>query len=102
MMSAPRAGIGVLCAVALLFSWKAGGQPNGALRQVYFNIPGEALSGLTSHPSYPDSPGLETIQPTFEAPAEFNDNYGQRMRALVVPPTSGNYVFWLASDDNGA
>ena len=26
-------------------------------------------------------------------------NYGQRVRAFVVPPISGNYTFWIASDD---
>jgi hypothetical protein len=102
MMSAPRVGIGVLCALVLLVVWRAGAQSNGVLREVYFNIPGNAVSDLTGHPSFPASPGLETIQPTFEAPSEFNDNYGQRMRALVVPPMSGNYVFWIAADDGGA
>ena len=25
--------------------------------------------------------------------------YGQRLRTLVVPPMSGNYTFWISSDD---
>src|SRR5688572_30594056 len=102
MMSAPRVGIGLLCALVLLVAWRAGAQSNGVLREVYLNIPGNAVTDLTGHPSFPGSPGLETIQPTFEAPSEFNDNYGQRMRALVLPPMSGNYVFWIAADDGAA
>jgi hypothetical protein len=75
---------------------------NGVLREVYLNIPGGAIADLTSHPSFPASPSLETIQPTFEAPTEFAENYGQRMRALLIPPATGAYTFWVASDDNGA
>src|SRR5688572_3474324 len=102
MMSVCRMGIGILCAFVLFHSGKVQAQSNGVLREVYFNIPGNAVTDLTGHPSYPGSPGLETIQPTFEAPSEFNDNYGQRMRALVLPPTTGNYLFWIAGDDNAA
>ncbi|HXG48446.1 MAG TPA: PA14 domain-containing protein, partial [Methylomirabilota bacterium] len=77
-------------------------QPAGVLREVYTGINGNAVSDLTNHPSFPASPGLETIQPTFEAPSEFADNYGQRMRALLIPPVTGGYTFWIASDDGGA
>ncbi|MBC8002266.1 MAG: lamin tail domain-containing protein, partial [Opitutaceae bacterium] len=75
---------------------------NGVLREVYLNIGGGAVSDLTNHPSFPDSPSLETIEPIFEAPSGFAENYGQRMRALVVAPLSGNYTFWIATDDGGA
>src|SRR5256885_8338054 len=102
MMSAGRVCVALCCFLAIFCSSLAEAQSNGVLREVYFNIAGNAVSDLTSNPSFPDSPGLETIQPTFEAPSEFNDNYGQRMRALLLPPTNGNYVFWIASDDNGA
>ena len=61
---------------------------NGVLREVYQNIAGGAVSDLTSHPSFPSSPTLETIQPMFEVPTEFDENYGQRMRALLLPPLS--------------
>lgn len=75
---------------------------NGVLREVYSNIAGNAITDLTSHPSYPSSPTLETIQPIFEAPIDVDESYGQRMRALLVPPMTGNYTFWIATDDNGA
>lgn len=75
---------------------------NGVLREVYLGIGGGAVADLTSHPNFPNTSSLETIQPTFEAPSEFAENYGQRMRALLLPPTTGNYVFWIATDDGGA
>jgi hypothetical protein len=80
----------------------AGQSSNGALREVYLGISGNAVSDLVNHPSFPSSPSVETIQPTFEAPTEFAENYGQRMRALLLPPITGNYTFWIATDDGGA
>src|SRR5690606_19055804 len=38
---------------------------------------------------------------SFEAPTGWGDNYGVRMRGYLYPETSGNYTFWLATDDNG-
>ncbi len=75
---------------------------NGVLREVYMNIGGNAISDLTSHPNYPGSPSFESIEPIFEAPSNIAESYGQRMRALLIAPTNGTYVFWLATDDGGA
>ena len=77
-------------------------QSNGVLREVYLGISGGTIAGLLSSPNYPGSPSLETIQSIFEAPTDVADNYGQRMRALLLPPVTGNYTFWIASDDNSA
>ena len=72
------------------------------LREVYQNIAGGTIPDLTNAAIFPSSPTLETIQTIFEAPNEFDENYGQRMRALLLPPVTGNYTFWVASDDQGA
>ena len=29
------------------------------------------------------------------------DNYGTRIRGFICPPVTGNYTFWISSDDNG-
>src|SRR5947208_16207235 len=73
---------------------------NGILREVYYNISGSAVANLTSAPNYPARPDEEFIENAFEAPTNFADNYGQPMRAPVVPPLTGSYVFWISSDDN--
>ena len=31
--------------------------------------------------------------------ANYADHYGTRIRGYIVPPTTGNYTFWIASDD---
>ncbi|MCW3078466.1 MAG: hypothetical protein JWO32_3075, partial [Bacteroidetes bacterium] len=36
----------------------------------------------------------------FETPLNAADNYGERISGFICPPASGNYIFWIASDDN--
>jgi uncharacterized repeat protein (TIGR01451 family) len=38
---------------------------------------------------------------TFEIPVNNADNYGTRVRGFICPPVTGQYRFWIASDDNG-
>ncbi len=73
----------------------------GLLREVYMGIPGTAVANLTSHPSYPDNPTTTNmVTALFEAPSDIADNYGQRMHGWIKAPATGNYYFWIASDDN--
>ena len=37
----------------------------------------------------------------FEIPANAFDEYGVRVRGYICAPQTGEYTFWLASDDNG-
>src|ERR1051326_6483061 len=92
--------LGLLTAAFLSFVTGLSAQTNGVLREVYYNISGSAVANLTSAPAYPARPDEEFIENAFEAPVNFADNYGQRMRALLVPPVTGSYVFWISSDDN--
>lgn len=59
------------------------------------------MSELTSSAKFPDRPDEQFVDSAFEAPSNFADYYGQRVRALLVPPVTGSYVFWLATDDGG-
>ncbi|MFD3004065.1 PA14 domain-containing protein, partial [Pontibacter toksunensis] len=36
----------------------------------------------------------------FEAPSGLGSNYGARVRGYICPPQTGNYTFFIASDDN--
>lgn len=78
-------------------------QAGSILREVYQGIEGNAISDLTNNPAYPDHPSFTgLITEFFEAPSDLDDNYGQRMHGYLVPPITGDYTFWVASDDNGS
>ena len=74
--------------------------------ETWLNIGGTAISGLTSDPRFPDAPDFKTLISTLETRLAYGDdsheNYGGRMRALLVPKESGDYHFFLKSDDASA
>jgi hypothetical protein len=47
----------------------------------------------------PDTFGILS---TWEAPVNVQENYGGRIAGFVIPPTTGDYVFYMSSDDRGA
>ncbi|MFL5751946.1 MAG: Ig-like domain-containing protein, partial [Bacteroidia bacterium] len=46
------------------------------------------------------TPTSTTLLNIFEGPTSVGDNYGSRIRGYICPPATGNYIFWIASDDN--
>jgi hypothetical protein len=74
----------------------------GGIRQeVFLDISGTSISHLTNSPNYPGNPSyVQRLTDLFEAPADVNDDYGQRLHGLLLAPETGNYTFWISSDDN--
>ncbi len=68
-------------------------------RQLWTGIGGTAVTNLTSLGTYPNSPNSTTYQAFFETPTDSADNYGQKLSGYLRAPDSGNYTFWIASDD---
>ena len=85
----------------------------GVMFEAFNTGGGNTVATLTSHPSYPNSPDFRQVIGGFESrlatdpanPTWYNSNaregYGARMRGLFIPPISGDWVFFLASDDAG-
>jgi signal transduction histidine kinase len=51
-------------------------------------------------PDYPYRPSRQEIRNSFEAPTGRGDYYLTRMRGYLHPPATGEYVFWIASDNS--
>lgn len=60
---------------------------------------------LTSHPNFPNNPRDTARITAFSSkliyPDHSKEKFGGRMRGYFIPPYSGNWVFYLSSDDNG-
>ncbi len=85
----------------LLLAPAAGAQSNGVYREVWTGLGGSSVPDLTNSAAFPNSPNLTNIVTDyFEAPHDWADYYGTRLRAFLLPPASGNYTFWISSDDN--
>ena len=68
-------------------------------------IDGSVITMLTGNANYPNNPRETYRLNSFSSRGAYTDDsheqYGGRMRALFIPPSSGNWVFYLSSDDAG-
>jgi regulation of enolase protein 1 (concanavalin A-like superfamily) len=83
-------------------------QTFGVYRELWTNLNasvGNNLAALTNsanNPNWPNNPAASFTHVFAQFETEINtgmSHYGQRVRALVVPPQTGSYIFWIASDD---
>ncbi len=47
-------------------------------------------------------PDLKLVRPSFESGNEMGDYYVSRMSAWLIPPETGDYVFWISCDNLGS
>ena len=74
---------------------------NGVLLETFTGISGTSIRSLERDSSYPESPTQVDVLESFEAPVNRDNDYGARARGWVTAPATGNYRFFIASDDNG-
>ena len=81
-----------------------GGAVSNALTFTITTLSREVWTGIsgTTVASIPvgTTPNITDTLPNFEAPEGWADNYGTRLRGYIKAPVTGNYIFWIASDDN--
>ncbi|MCH5376851.1 MAG: PA14 domain-containing protein, partial [Planctomycetes bacterium] len=68
-------------------------------RSYWLGLSGTAITDLTSAAAFPDHPSGSDERTLFETPSSWADNYGQLVRGYIIAPQTGNYTFWIASDD---
>ena len=67
------------------------------VREVWTNVVGNDVAQIPLS----NTPSTTTPLTTLEGPVNSGENYGVRIRAFIIPPTTGNYTFWIAADDSG-
>jgi len=71
----------------LLFEWWNG-------------IGGTNVADLTGAAAYPDNPSGSTTITSFEINDQGRSDFGGRVTGWIIPAQTGNYKFWVASDDS--
>ena len=76
----------------------------GAILDTWTNIGGglsiaDLISGTNNLSNTPNK--IEHLVDWLEAPSNRCDNCGSQMKGWLVPPVTGDYEFWIASDDYG-
>ena len=111
----PRLSLNARCLLASVLlaipttTLPVGAQTFGIFRELWTGLSTKdgSLNGLTNsslNPNWPSAPTLSytKVRQAIETEVNFLDGYGQRLRGFVVPPATGTYQFWIASDDASA
>lgn len=72
----------------------------GAIKREMWNGIGNPLSNLKASPKYPNNPDSVDYLTSMDSPDLGKDNYSQKMSGWVKAPATGNYTFFIASDDD--
>ncbi|MDQ3230853.1 MAG: PA14 domain-containing protein, partial [Pseudobdellovibrionaceae bacterium] len=69
------------------------------LMEQWNGIPGKSLAALKSSRDYPSRPSSRVFLNKLETPQNSGDNYGRRIRGYLHVTQPGDYVFYIAGDD---
>lgn len=99
-------GFGHLEAIGDTLYYTGGERCSGSgesLLEKYNNISGSDISDLYSDPSFPDDPDEFQVltESNLASPINIDNSFGGRLSVLICPPQTGEYTFWLSSDDAG-
>jgi hypothetical protein len=80
----------------------------GALLDLYYDynaLPGTGVTNLTADPNFPDNPNNFDVlysggMPGLASPLNVFESYGRWIRGYIEAPQTGQYTFWIASDDD--
>jgi PA14 domain len=77
------------------------GEPGKMTREIWNGIPGTAITDFTSSPRFTQPADSVTTFTGASAPQNFGDNFASRVRGTITAPLTGDYTFWITSDDTG-
>jgi hypothetical protein len=68
-------------------------------REVFRNIPGNAIADLTENSQFPNASAEVDRVSSIES-TDLGDFYGERLSGFLSPPADGAFIFFLSADDN--
>jgi len=71
------------------------------IQEIWYDVYSESLEALKNHWKYPDQPDETTVLTRFETGNNLGENYGGRIHGWLYVPLTGNYTFWICTDDQG-
>ena len=73
----------------------------GITRKEYHDIDGVLLADLTASSKYPSKPDVVAFSENLESPVDVRDRYGVVLAGYLTAPATGDFVFYVNSDDQG-
>jgi hypothetical protein len=71
------------------------------VQEIWYDVYSDNLDALKNHWRYPDQPDETTVLRRFETGDNLGENYGGRIHGWLYAPLTGDYTFWICSDDQG-
>lgn len=68
-------------------------------REFWTNVTGATVADTVAHIQTGALPDDAVDLTSLEAPTDFGDDYGARIRGYISAPTTGNYYFWIAANN---
>jgi hypothetical protein len=102
LLATHAAAAATVCLALLLLPTRANAQAQGVYRELFtgFDRANNSLAQLTNDARFlNNTPTSTSIMPSFRMEQSLGDDYGQRVRGFIVAPSTGNYTFWIASDE---
>jgi hypothetical protein len=81
--------------VEITANYSGGPAPGAVTREVWTGITGDGVSNIPTG----SAPNFIDTLTDFEAPTNWANNYGTRVRGYITAPLTGQYRFWIASDN---
>ncbi|WP_395733863.1 PA14 domain-containing protein [Prosthecobacter sp.] len=72
------------------------------MREYWTNINGVTVASLTGNTVFPANPNGRDLQPSFDSPQNWDDITAQRLRGFLYVPVTGQYQFFISSDDESS
>ncbi len=75
-------------------------ETGSVLRSVWLNVDGKMIEDMMENDTKLTNPSFEDLLPGLIAPSNWANFYGTRLVGMITPPSTGEYTFWIASDDH--
>jgi hypothetical protein len=72
--------------------------PGKVLREVWLDLPGDAVLDLKYHVRFPHSPSGHDYPAGFETDTNWPSAFGTRLRGYLMPSASGDYQFRISGN----
>jgi hypothetical protein len=74
-------------------------EQGSVMREYWFNVEGFIPADFTDDPRYPFNPDYCDRGDQMATTPDQGDNMGVRVRGWLTPPGTGDYTFWISSDN---
>lgn len=71
----------------------------GLSQDIWFGVSGRSIPECRESPVYYQEPSTSSLVANVDFTSAGNNNYLRRLRGTVTAPVSGDYFFWIASDE---